>query len=150
MSDRPPSPSFDGAKGRSRTSRHSPAPDATRARRLAPRAATVLLRVRFPVAMFAATTVGSGRTTPSPIGARRRLARGEVPTTTSTPRRALTSDARGKALSSRGARACVANGALIHGRVGARVRVSGREVRRASASARAKRERIDIDVAFVV
>ena len=48
MSDRPPSPSFDGAKGRSRASRHSPAPDATRARRLAPRAATGFFRARFP------------------------------------------------------------------------------------------------------
>jgi len=90
--------------------------------------------------MFATTTVASGRTTPGPIGTRRRLARGEVPSSSSsTPRRALTSDARGKALSSRGARACVANGALIHGRVGARARVGGREVRRRRASARASR-----------
>jgi len=89
--------------------------------------------------MFATTTVASGRTTPGPIGTRRRLARGEVPSSSSTPRRALTSDARGKALSSRGARACVANGALIHGRVGARARVGGREVRRCRASARASR-----------
>lgn len=75
---------------------------------------------------------------PGPIGARRRLTRGEVPMS-STPRRALTSDARGKALSSRGARACVANGALIHGGVGARARGDGREVRGRRASARARR-----------